>query len=331
MEAVRRLLWLWAQTLPATAHQHGWTLLEKLSIVDDWQRSGMTVVDYSSLYYDEHGRYLGSETLLSWVRLESTLIAPTEAGPDADAPNSSCSSSLPPSNVEEVSHCHARFGGPDLIAAVLADDAQCAGLLAPGSPELSIKALQIAVRRGAAEVVVALMAGGVNVNEADSAGRTALITATLAGRPAIVSALLESAAEVNATDKSGRSALVFGIAACSECVSLLVEAGADLDRQSEGGRSALMLASQDGHTAVVDVMVAGGAAVDLGDQDGNTALSMAVVAGHGGVVRRLLAAGASPHGSPTASETPLLLAELMGHQECVQQLVAAKASIDGHR
>ena len=74
----------------------------------------------------------------------------------------------------------------------------------------------------------------------------------------------------------------------TEVVNLLLSGGADQDMQDEKGASALMFASCEGHTEVVEQLLDKGAAMDMQAKEGQSALMYASSAGHTEVVQLLL-------------------------------------------
>lgn len=104
------------------------------------------------------------------------------------------------------------------------------------------------------------LARGANIEDADSAGRTAVINAAWRGR--------------------------------ADAIEMLLAVGADIDTRDNTGRSALTWAASNGHTAIVERLIEAGADIDAVDQDGTTALLRAAWNGHRSIVEKLIAAGA---------------------------------------
>ena len=58
-------------------------------------------------------------------------------------------------------------------------------------------------------------------------------------------------------------------------VEALIQAGADVNKADNNGATALMIASEDGHAATVEVLIQAGADVDKAANNGATALMIA--------------------------------------------------------
>ncbi len=68
-----------------------------------------------------------------------------------------------------------------------------------------------------------------------------------------------------------------------------------IEWKAKGGKSALMLASENGHGAVVEALLQKEEAqINAEDSSGKTALMLASENGHGAVVQALLQKGAKP-------------------------------------
>lgn len=114
----------------------------------------------------------------------------------------------------------------------------------------------------------------------------------------------------------------------SEVVNQLVAVKSlDLDIQVDDKRTALYMASQKGHTVIMDLLLDAGANVNVVNQDGRVPLHMAVLAGNVEGVNRLLQAGAPVDAATKHGFTPLMLASFNGHTKIVECLLGAKADV----
>ena len=107
----------------------------------------------------------------------------------------------------------------------------------------------------------------------------------------------------------------------SEVVELLHEYGAQVDLQSYNGWTALMVASQNGHSEIVEL-------VDLHNNDGVTALIVASKNGHSEVVKLLHECGAQVDLQSDDGSTALMAASKNGHSEVVKLLHEYGAQVD---
>ena len=186
---------------------------------------------------------------------------------------------------------------------------------------------------------------GVNIDNVDSNGRTALMLASKAGHEEIVETLLSArangsqdghsrvgqillkgGADPNIQEKDGRSALMYASQnGHSEVVQILLKGGADPNIQEKDGRSALMYASFNGHSEVVQILLKGGADPNIQEKDGRSALVSAYTNGHSEVVQILLEGGADPNIQEEDEWTALMFASQDGHSEVVQILLKGDA------
>ncbi len=101
-------------------------------------------------------------------------------------------------------------------------------------------------------------------------------------------------------------------------IERLIEAGADVNLRNCSGVTPLMMASQNGHTEVVNLLLANNADVNAADKtNGVTALWMASHNGHTKVVKLLLANKAEVNAAHTDGRTPLWLTAHTGRTEGV--------------
>ncbi len=149
--------------------------------------------------------------------------------------------------------------------------------------------LHAAAAAGEADVVRALVAGGVHVDARDVNDETPLMTA------------------------AGHRRL--------PVVELLIAAGADVDAVSFLKMTPLMFAARTGDLPVVHRLLAAAADVDARGDRGFTALTFAAAGGHLAVVSELLRAGADPAGGgPAANASPRGLARQRGYRDVVEVL-----------
>lgn len=197
----------------------------------------------------------------------------------------------------------------------------------------------------------ALLQKGVNVNEAEADGTTALHWASYRDDLESAEALIRAGARVNAANDLGATPLWAASQNGSEAmVRLLLTAGADPNAALLAGETPVMVAARAGKPRVVERLIAGGANVNARASRNQTALMWAVAQKHPDVVTALLAHGADlaarsevwsqmmavpPHGYlpynrmiPAGGETALLFAARVGDLESAKILLARGANVN---
>ena len=147
-----------------------------------------------------------------------------------------------------------RQGRADIVVALIADGHDVNELCGPGRRHgRGVTALYVACRMGFTEVVTALLAANAETYQADSDGDTPLILACREGHTEIVKKLLIANAEVNKARKDGDTPLII---ACqvghTEIVEKLIAANADVDHAEFDDCTPLFIASYKGHTEIVE-------------------------------------------------------------------------------
>jgi TIR domain/Ankyrin repeats (3 copies)/Ankyrin repeat len=164
-------------------------------------------------------------------------------------------------------------------------------------------ALLAACMNNSAQVAIALVRRGANVNAKAEDGSSPLIIACHRGYLDLVYALLEKDGDLEEQERfRGGTALMKAAEVGNvEIVQALVERGADVNARDAGGRTALMRAADvyryhptDRLAATVRTLLGGGADINAVDHEGLTALA---IARHGpaktDVVDMLIKAGAT--------------------------------------
>lgn len=169
---------------------------------------------------------------------------------------------------------------------------------------------------------------GVDVNQTDSDGDTALIMATVNGYAALVKLLIAAHANPDLQNSSGVTALMEAVwGNNSTIVNMLLDAHADVNLKNHDEVTALMWASKRGYFKLVHILIAAGANVDAQDKWGQTALYYATVNGYIEIVKSLLNAGANANMQDTEGNSILKKASGLGHLEIVKLLLAAHADV----
>lgn len=171
---------------------------------------------------------------------------------------------------------------------------------APSASEIeSYDGLHKAAQENDLERLASLIAGGADLDQRDTYGRTAAHVAAFASHDAIVRALAEAGADMNALENGLYDVVtIAAVANDPEMVSLAIELGNDpgLTTSIYDG-TALIAAAHLGHHEVVRRLIAAGAPLDHINNLHWTALIEAVVLGDGGAnhtatVKALVEAGA---------------------------------------
>lgn len=194
--------------------------------------------------------------------------------------------------------------------------------------------LHFAAHRGDATAVAQLIAAGVDVDERNHRGDTALMLAAERGHTAIVKALLDAGADIQAENKVGETAWVRAATfKREETEAVLLEAGAVVDTNKLVGHftrlEQLRDALRDGEIKEIHALVEKGT-VDIDGLSANRqpALITAVSNGDEPLTRLLLSAGADPDIPNLGGYTPLMVAARVGQLALVNLLIEAKVRIN---
>ncbi len=147
--------------------------------------------------------------------------------------------------------------------------------------QISSPLMVAVVRREFAEVTM-LLDSGVDVNETNESGCTALIWAASFEEEDLVETLLNAGAHVNQTDAAGRTALMNASQTPSlEVVRVLIRAGADVNISQSGGAgevgdTALMDAAENGQLENLKYLLLSGAKAGIKNAKGQTAYQIAI-------------------------------------------------------
>ena len=219
-------------------------------------------------------------------------------------------------------------------------------------------ALRLAALLGHAEVAVALIDAGAEVDIPDNDGTTALSTAAFFCHEEIVQALLAKGADVNRKNNNGDSAMTSAslpwpaVKPIYDLVGRLLEMELDYQRlQRTRPKIAAMLREHAGETqtgvvggtSAVNIHEAAGvgdmervkeyiaSGGDLNKKEGrerNTALLIAALFGHEEVVVAMIDAGAEVDIPNNDGDTALSMAAFFCHEEIVEVLLANGADVN---
>jgi ankyrin repeat protein len=212
-----------------------------------------------------------------------------------------------------------------LGAVTVALMAGMAGLAAQGSPI----AAAAAARDTAA--VRALVHQGLDVNEAQGDGTTALHWAAIHGDADLASLLIYAGANVRATTRLGAYTPLYLAARGGHAavVAALLAAGADPKTVTANGATPLMMAAASGDTRTVTTLVENGSDVNATDAiKGETALMFAAAYNRAGAVTLLLARGADHALTTTIVDLAALTAPIDENMARRRGAAAAPARVD---
>jgi ankyrin repeat protein len=220
--------------------------------------------------------------------------------------------------------------------------------------------LLLAIRLGWHRLVDALLAQGVDPNQRDARGHSAIHVAAGLGREPTLRALIRAGALPQARSPDGQTALgsvlaagrhdlshwlewrtwplpgrplqpmdlpAAAIAGDLDAVQRLLQLGLPVDALDAQGCTALLRASGGGHAEIVRKLLETGADRALSARTGATPLSAAISMRHAPVVEQLLSAGADPDQALPGGVTPLMLAAALGLPEIAGRLLKQGANV----
>ena len=187
-----------------------------------------------------------------------------------------------------------------------------------------------AVKNQDQAAVRSLLRQGVDVNEAQPDGATALAWAAHRDNLAAADLLLAAKADVNAANEYGATPLSLACAnGNAAMVEKLLNAGADPNASLLSGETALMTAVHIGSLDIVNLLLAHEADVNAHEpQRGQTALMWAVAEKRPDITRALVARGADLHARSKSGFTPLLYAADRNSLDSARILVEAGADVN---
>ncbi len=182
---------------------------------------------------------------------------------------------------------------------------------------LTVKDMLVAASAGDVRTLEAFQTAGMNMDEADGEGYTALIMASGSGQTAAVERLLGMGADPKSVAKNGRNALIFAAErGYVDVARMLLSRGADPSIRDKEGWSALTLSAYKGHSDVVSLLSATASPDEL-----DSALLLASFSGYPEVLNVLLGQGANINVRSPQSQTPLMIASAAGKMDAVRVLL----------
>ncbi|KAI3694801.1 hypothetical protein L1987_77782 [Smallanthus sonchifolius] len=201
-------------------------------------------------------------------------------------------------------------------------------MLARGSMDLPLS-LCFATRRGDDLLLQKLLKKGLDPNESDNNGRTALHIAASQGSENCVLLLLDYGADPNCTDSDGNVPLWEAIMGNHErVIGLLADNGATLSSGDVGQFSCI--AAEQNNLNFLKRITRHGGDVTRARNDGSTALDIAVCEGNIEMVKFLLDQGANIDQQDHQDWTPRDLADQQGHED-IKTLFSSFKYPDDHQ
>lgn len=177
--------------------------------------------------------------------------------------------------------------------------------------------------------VRSLLGRGVDVNQAQADGMTALHWAVYHDDLERAKLLVSAKADVKSTNRYGVTPLSLACTNGNEAmIDLLLAAGADPNTRLPGNESVLMTAARTGKLGAVTALLSRGAEVNAPEKRGQTALMWAASEGHAAVVETLVKAGADFRTPLPSGFTPLFFAVREGRADVVRVLLKAGADVN---
>ena len=180
------------------------------------------------------------------------------------------------------------------------------------------------LNNGNQEILQFITNQGLNINEMDEDGRTALHNASCKGNSSSVKMLLENGVTIQSVDKKGQTPMTSAITNNHvDIVSLLLD-------KSEAPKDSVLIhaAVISGHCEMVRLFLNKGANIDYQDNDGSTPLVLAIKMGHIEIVELLLDSGANSKVRSFDGSVSIHTAAKLGHYDVLQVLLKFKPNLD---
>lgn len=188
--------------------------------------------------------------------------------------------------------------------------------------EYSLVGFFRSLEAGNMRAVQLFIEAGVDLEQKNAVGWTALMVASFMGSEQAALLLTTAGANVNARDKRGYAPLHWAsYQGFAQVTELLVQKGAFVNVRSDKGLMPLLQAAARGHTDIVRFLISKGAAVNDADDEGWTPLHKAVANGYKAVVDLLMEAHADPYALHESGRTPVDIAKQKKDQEMMRKLV----------
>ncbi|KAL4589734.1 hypothetical protein LXL04_002643 [Taraxacum kok-saghyz] len=199
-------------------------------------------------------------------------------------------------------------------------------MLARGRMDLPLS-LCFATLRGDDQLLLKLLKRGLDPNESDNNGRTALHIAASKGNVNCVILLLDYGADPNSRDSEGNVPLWEAILNNHEPVTVILKDNRATLSSGDIGQFACIAAEQNKLDVIKKIITHGGD-ITLPKSNGSTALHVAVCEGNLEMVKFLLTQGADIDKPDDHGWTPRDLADQQGHHEIRTFFLSVKSTDD---
>lgn len=172
---------------------------------------------------------------------------------------------------------------------------------------------------------------GINIDDEDFQGKTALIIAIEINKPKMIQYLLDRKADVNKPNKEGTTPFIYSAKNDHiQAIQLLkAHPQINVNAQDNSGGSALIYAVLNNYKHVVNSLLEDDRVnVDLADYNGDTPLMHAVKEGNEALVEILLEKNADPNLANREKITPLMYAALTGNIKMVKLILDKKPDLN---
>ncbi|KAK6345458.1 hypothetical protein TWF718_007374 [Orbilia javanica] len=223
-----------------------------------------------------------------------------------------------------AAHVAVYLGLPEIMVHILAR-----GVDIEATDEDNRTPLLLAAEIGCEEVTKLLIDAGAKLETTDDDSRTPLLLAAVYNRKETAKLLIDAGANIEATDEDGCTPLSLAAAQDSkETAKLLIDAGANTKATSGYRRTPLLLAAVYNRKETAKLLIDAGANIEATDEDGFTPLLLAAVYNHKEVAGLLIDAGANIEAKGRRGLTPLLWAAMWNRKGIARLLIDAGANIE---
>ncbi|MDD9901153.1 MAG: ankyrin repeat domain-containing protein [Alphaproteobacteria bacterium] len=191
-------------------------------------------------------------------------------------------------------------------------------------------ALTLAAEKGHANIALALLEKGADINAQDRDGWTALAHAAKEGQTKMLQTLIEKGANIDAQDNWGWTALYWAIFhGQSDAALTLIEKGADVNTRNTGGVSLIDYAMKRDIPEIIIAIINSDIDVNMQCRDGKTLLmNTASLSKSIDTTLALIEKGADIHARNEKGETAIICAARTSHTDAILALIKSGADVN---